>query len=314
MARRLVFMGTPEFAVPSLEALVHSSYQVVAVCTQPDRKIGRGRQVASSPVKQLALSRGIEVLQPDSLKVTSAVERLTTLAPELIVVAAFGQILPREVLALPEFGCLNVHPSLLPRYRGSSPISTAIWQGDEVTGVTIMLMDTGVDSGPILGQREVAISDDDTTGSLGARLAAAGAQLLVETLALWLEGKIKPQTQEEAQASHTKAVSKEDGEIDWQLPAVELWRRVRAFDPWPGCYTSWREKRLKLSKVVPLGGGKSEKPGKVVALAPPASAAVGIETGDGVLGLLRVQLEGKREVSAEEFMRGQRDFVGSLLL
>ena len=314
MARRLVFMGTPEFAVPSLEALVHSSYQVVAVCTQPDRRAGRGRQVASSPVKQLALSRGIEVLQPDSLKATSAVERLTALAPELIVVAAFGQILPREVLALPEFGCVNVHPSLLPRHRGSSPISTAILQGDEVAGVTIMLMDTGVDSGPILGRREVSISGDDTTGSLGTGLAEAGAELLLETLALWLEGKIKPQTQEEARASYSKAVSKEDGELDWQLPAVELWRRVRAFDPWPGSYTSWRERRLKLSKVVPVGGGKCAKPGKVVALAPPASAAVGVETGDGLLGLLRVQLEGKREVSTEEFMRGQRDFVGSLLL
>ena len=314
MATRLIFMGTPEFAVPSLEALIHSSYQVVAVYTQPDRKAGRGQRAVLSPVKRLASSRGIEVQQPDSLKVTSAVDLLASLTPELIVVAAFGQILPREVLALPKFGCVNVHPSLLPRYRGSSPIATAILQGDEVTGVTIMLMDSGLDSGPILSQKTVSISADDTTGSLAERLAQAGAQLLVETLALWLEGKIKPQPQEEGQASYTKAITKEDGEIEWQLPAIQLWWRVRAFDPWPGCYTWWRERRLKVSKVVPLGEGKSGKAGKVVALPQPGPAAVGVETGNGVLGLLRVQLEGKREMSAEEFMRGQRDFVGSLLL
>ena len=155
MATRLIFMGTPEFAVPSLEALIHSSYQVVAVYTQPDRKAGRGQRAVLSPVKRLASSRGIEVQQPDSLKVTSAVDLLASLTPELIVVAAFGQILPREVLALPKFGCVNVHPSLLPRYRGSSPIATAILQGDEVTGVTIMLMDSGLDSGPVVSSADM---------------------------------------------------------------------------------------------------------------------------------------------------------------
>jgi len=314
MATRLIFMGTPEFAVPSLEALMRGSYQVAAVYTQPDKKAGRGQRVVMCPVKQLAASQGLQVVQPDSLKGTSAVDRLASFAPELIVVAAFGHILPAGVLALPKFGCLNVHPSLLPRYRGSSPIATAILQGDEVTGVTIMLMDVGLDSGPILSQKKVSISAEDTTGSLTVKLAQAGAQLLMETLPLWLEGRIKPQPQEESGASYTKAIAKEDGEVDWQLPALELWRRVQAFCPWPGCYTWWRGKRLKLSKVVPLDVGKSGEPGKVTAMAPPVSAAVGVETGDGVLGLLWVQLEGKREMSAQEFIRGQRDFVGSLLL
>lgn len=311
---RIVFMGTPQFAVPSLEALIRSSYQIAAVYTQPDKGAGRGQQAALSPIKQLAISQGLQVVQPDSLKVPGAVDRLASFAPELIVVAAFGRILPPEVLALPKFGCLNVHPSLLPRHRGSSPIATAILQGDEVTGVTIMLLDEGMDTGPILSQREMPISADDTTGSLTVSLAQAGAQLLMETLPLWFKGEIKPRPQEESQVSYTKAIAKEDGEIDWQLSALELWRRVRAFAPWPGCYTWWRGKRLKLGAVIPVDEGKSGEAGKVIALPQPAPAAVGVETGDGVLGLLRVQLEGKREMPAEEFVRGQHDFVGSLLL
>jgi methionyl-tRNA formyltransferase len=307
-------MGTPEFAAPSLRALIGSAHRLVAVYTQPDRKAGRGQSVVSSPVRQLALSQGLEVVQPDSLKTAGAVEKLAAFAPDLIVVAAFGQMLPPEVLALPKFGCLNVHPSLLPRYRGASPIATAILQGDEVTGVTIMLLDAGMDTGAILSRKEVPISDDDTTGSLAARLAQVGAQLLMETLPLWLDGQIKPQPQEESRASYSKVITKADGEMDWKLPALELWRRIRAFDPWPGCFTRWRNKRLKLIKVVPLPGGKSGEPGKVIALSPLAPAVVGVETGDGVLGLLNVQLEGKREMPADEFVRGQRDFVGSSLL
>jgi methionyl-tRNA formyltransferase len=314
MSKRVIFMGTPEFAVPSLQALIGSTYRLVAVYTQPDRKAGRGQNVAFSPVRQLALSHGLEVVQPDSLKVAGAVEKLAGFAPDLIVVAAFGQILPPEVLALPKFGCLNVHPSLLPRYRGASPIATAILQGDEITGVTIMLLDAGMDTGPILSRKEVRISDDDTTGLLAAKLAKVGAQSLMETLPLWLDGQIKPRPQEESRASYSKVITKGDGEVDWRLPALDLWRRVRAFDPWPGCFTLWRGKRLKLIKAVPLYVGRSGKPGRVIALSPPAPAMVGVETGDGVLGLLSVQLEGKREMSADEFVRGQRDFVGSNLL
>ncbi|MBM4446396.1 MAG: methionyl-tRNA formyltransferase [Chloroflexi bacterium] len=314
MAKNIIFMGTPEFAVPSLEALIRSTYQVVAVYTRPDSKAGRGQAVMSSPVKQLALSNGLQVIQPDNLKTSSAIDQLNSFAPDLIVVAAFGHILPPEVLALPKFGCLNVHPSLLPRHRGASPIATAILQGDEITGVTIMLLDVGLDSGPILSQREVSISADDTTRLLAVKLAQVGAQLLMETLPLWIDGRIKPQPQDESRASYSKVISKGDGEIGWRLSTLELWRRIRAFDPWPGCYAWWHGKRLKICKAVPLYGEKSGEPGKVIALSPSAPAIVGVETGDGALGLLRVQLEGKREVSAEEFVRGQRDFIGSRLL
>lgn len=306
-------MGTPEFAIPVLKALIDGSYSVVAVYTRPDKRAGRGQQIVPSPVKRLALSQGLEVVQPHSLKAIDAIEKLARFAPELIVVAAFGQILPPEILGLPKFGCLNVHPSLLPRYRGPSPIATAILQGDEVTGVTIMLLDAGMDSGPILAQREVPISAENTAGSLTEKLAQVGAQLLMETLPLWIEGQIEARAQEESQASYTRAIIKSDGEIDWRLPALELWRRVRAFDPWPGCYAWWRGKRLKLVKVVPLVGEKSAEPGRVVALSSPAPATIGVGTGDGILGLVRVQLEGKREISVEEFVRGQRDFVGSYL-
>jgi methionyl-tRNA formyltransferase len=314
MKKRIIFLGTPEFAVPSLEALINGGYQVAAAYTQPDRKAGRGQQVASSPVKQLALSHGLDVVQIDRFKVAGTVEKLAALAPDLIVVAAFGLLLPPEVLNLPKFGCLNVHPSLLPRHRGASPITAAILQGDEVTGVTIMLLDAGMDTGPILNQREVAITDEDTTGSLGTKLAQVGAQLLMETLPAWIEGRVKPRPQDESGASYSKMIKKEDGEIDWRFPAKEIWWRVRAFDPWPGCYARWHDKRLKLVKVFPLHGEKSDEPGKVIALPPPAPVSVGVETGDGVLGLVRLKLEGKRELSADEFVRGQRDFIGSRLL
>ena len=314
MAKRIIFMGTPEFAVPCLEALVRSAYQVVAVYTQPDRKAGRGQAVTASAVKQKALPEGLNVVQPESLRAAGTAEEMAGFAPDLIVVAAFGQILPAEILDLPKFGCLNVHPSLLPRHRGASPVATAILQGEEVTGVTIMLLDAGMDTGPILSQREVSISADDTTDSLSVKLAHAGAQLLTETLPLWFDGRVKPQPQDESRASYSKVINKADGEIDWRLSTLELWRRIRAFDPWPGCYTWWHGKRLKLDKAVPLYGEMSGEPGKVINLPPPAPATVGVGTGDGILGLLRVQLEGKREVSAEEFARGQRDFIGSSLL
>ncbi len=289
-------------------------YEVVAVYTQPDKRGGRGQRPISSPVKQLALSLGLEVVQPDSLKDAGAVERLQGLKPELIVVAAFGKILPREVLAIPRFGCLNVHPSLLPRHRGPSPVAAAILSGDAATGVTIILLDEGVDSGPILSQREAPIMDDDTTESLTARLAGVGAQLLVETVPLWVEGRIAPKAQDESQASYSSVLDKEAGEIDWRLSAVELWRRVRAFHPWPGSYIWWRGKRLKVLKAVPLDIGLSAEVGEVVALPKGLAAAVGVGTGKGILGLIAVQPEGKRQMSAEEFVRGHRDFVGSRLL
>jgi methionyl-tRNA formyltransferase len=311
MKVRTVFMGTPQFAVTILESLLSSPYQVLAVYTQPDKPAGRGRQVAFPPVKRLALEHGIPVIQAQTLKSSEVLEKLASLQPELIIVAAFGYVLPPAVLSLPKFACLNVHPSLLPRHRGPSPVANTILCGDELSGVTIMLMDSGMDTGPILAQEKVGISFMDTTGSLSSRLADVGAKLLLETLPVWLGGKLEPQAQDESQATYSKLITSEDAEIDWHLSAVELWRRVRAYDPWPGCYTWCQGKRLKIHEAAPLDDVAEGEIGEVVALKDPPG--VGVTTGRGILGLGQVQLEGKRKMSVDDFVRGQRDFIGSIL-
>ena len=310
---RIVFMGTSEFAVPILKRLVESEHLIVAVYTQPDRPAGRGRLPTPSPVKRVAEARGLAVLQPQSLRAPEAVLGLVELKPHVIIVAAFGQILPPKVLDIPPLGCLNIHPSLLPKYRGPSPIATAILNGDEETGVSIMLMDEGLDTGPILSQGRIPIEPQDTARSLEVELAQLGAELLEQTLPLWLEGKLKPHPQDEISATYTKPFSKGDGELDWHLPAVELWRRVRAFHPWPGCYTRWRGEMLKVLEVIPIPSEGRLEPGRVVSLSPGHGAVVGVGTGDGILGLSRVQLEGKRVMAAAEFLRGRREFIGELL-
>ncbi|MDD3828414.1 MAG: methionyl-tRNA formyltransferase, partial [Anaerolineae bacterium] len=284
---RIVFMGTPDFAVPSLQALARD-HQVVGVVTQPDRPAGRGRRLVAPPVKEAAGALGLEVIQPPTLRRPEAVERLVAWRPDLVVVAAFGQILRPEVLAIPPHGCLNVHASLLPRYRGAAPIPAAILAGDERTGVTIMRMDEGLDTGPMLAQADWPIRPDDTTGSLTADLARLGASLLVEALPGWLEGRIAPRPQDDAQATYCRTLQKEDGLLDWALTASHLDRQVRACDPWPGAYTAWAGQRLKILRARPLPGRPGPGgagPGRVVALAPGA----GVVTGEGVLALLQVQ-------------------------
>jgi methionyl-tRNA formyltransferase len=313
MNLKLVFMGTPDFAVPCLKALLDGQYDIVAVYTQPDRRAGRGQKLVAPPVKELACAHSIQVLQPESLKDDAAAEYMEGLAPDVIVVAAYGRLIPQRILSVPGYGCVNIHPSLLPRHRGPSPVATAILDGDEKTGVTIMLLDAGMDSGPVLSWQEVAIEDTDTTGSLTAKLAGLGAQLLSETLPGWISGSIKPVPQDKSRATITRILTKLDGEIDWQLSAVQQWRQVRAFQPWPGTFTKWQGKQLKIVEAVPLQPEKRGQPGKVIALTGQSAAPVGVECGEGILGLLRVQLEGKKEVSAEEFIRGQRDFAGSIL-
>ena len=311
MKVRTVFMGTPEFAVTILESLLQSSYPVLAVYTQPDKSAGRGHQVVFPPVKKLALGRQIPVIQPETLKSSEVVGKLASFQPELIIVAAFGFILPQEVLSLPKFGCLNVHPSLLPRHRGPSPVANALLCGDELTGVTIMLMDAGMDTGPILAQEKVGISFMNTTGSLSSKLAEVGAKLLVETLPKWLGGELKPRAQDESQATYSKLITSKDAEIDWHLSAVELWQRVRAYNPWPSYYTRYQGKRLKIHKVIPFGDVAKGKIGEVVAL--PEPPGVGVVTKQGILGLCQVQLEGKREMSVNDFVRGKKDFIGCVL-
>jgi methionyl-tRNA formyltransferase len=225
---RLVFMGTPDFAVPVLKALIER-YEIVGVVTQPDQRVGRGHKVEASAVKVVALANGLLVLQPPSLRRPDAVAELRALAPEVIVVAAFGQILRAEVLGIPPRGCLNVHASLLPRYRGATPIAAAILAGEEKTGVTIMLMDEGMDTGPILSQATCSISTQDTQESLSARLAQLGTDLLMDTLPRWLRGEIEPRPQDHGQATYSRIIAKEDGLIDWSQSAVEIWRRQHLY-------------------------------------------------------------------------------------
>ena len=313
---RVIFMGTPEFAVPCLEYLILNQYQVVAVYTRPDKPAGRGRSPVSSPVKRLAQSLKLEVVQPASLKSKEVVAQLMGFRPDVIVVAAYGQILPQPVLDIPRYGCINVHPSLLPKFRGASPVTAAILAGDEFTGVSIMLMDKGMDTGPVLARAQIPISSQDTTGSLTSRLSQIGARLLLDVLLRWLRGELTPQPQNDVEATYSSPIAKEEGEVAWRLPAIEIWRRVRAFQPWPGCYTKWQGRRLEIIEAVPLPREGSFEVGQVVALTPTIErleAAFGVCTGDGILGVLTVQLEGKRAMSAAEFLRGQREFIGAIL-
>jgi methionyl-tRNA formyltransferase len=258
---KIIYMGTPSFAVPALEALIANrapglllpqGYDIATVITRPDKPSGRGKELVFSPVKQAALAQGILVWQPGSLKRPENIEALASYHADLYVVAAFGQILPQAVLDLPRYGTLNIHASLLPRYRGVSPISEAILQGESETGVTIMLIDAGIDTGPILLQRAIPIAEDDTTGSLTTKLAVLGASALLAALPLWIAGDLQPQPQNEQEASYTRMLRKEDGEIDWHRSAARLAREVRAYLPWPGSYTTWRGKLLKKQSLAGL--------------------------------------------------------------
>jgi methionyl-tRNA formyltransferase len=302
-------MGTPEFAVPALQVLV-AQHQVVGVVTQPDRRAGRGRKLVAPPVKQVALARGLPVYQPERLTTPEAVDRLAGWQPDVIVVAAFGQLLPAVVLDLPPYGCLNIHGSLLPEYRGAAPIPAAILDGRSVTGVTLMQMDEGLDTGPMLAQAKCAIGASDTTASLTAHLAELGAELLAETLPGWLAGEVAAQPQDDDLATFCQPLRKEDGLLDWRRPAESLDRQIRACDPWPGAYTTWQGTRLKILQAVPRPDWPVEgELGQVLAL----EEGFGAITGQGLLEIREVQLAGKKPMAAELFARGQRDLVGSLL-
>ncbi|MDP2952138.1 MAG: methionyl-tRNA formyltransferase [Chloroflexota bacterium] len=307
MGERVIFMGTPQFAVPSLERL-REEYEVAAVVTRPDKVAGRGRKISFAPVKEVALAWGIPVMQPRSLKEKEVVTSLLELEPQVIVVAAYGLILPPEVLVIPPFGCLNVHASLLPKYRGASPVAGALLAGEEETGITIILMDEGMDTGPILAQAQLPIAPEDNRGSLTEKLAYRGADLLLETLPRWLKGEITPQPQEDDKATYTKMLKKEDGLIDWSKSSVEIWRRVRAYNPWPGAYTEFEGRTLKILRARRIGGERGE-PGLVVA----TKEGAAVVTGEGLLALEEVQLAGKRAMGITEFLRGQRGIVGSRL-
>lgn len=311
---RIVFMGTPDFAVPSLRALQESAatqqWQVVAVVTQPDRPAGRGNKVIFSPVKEYAVAQEIPVLQPASLRKEPAmVDALRALEPDLFVVAAFGQILRQEVLDIPQHGSINVHASILPAYRGASPITAALLAGDEETGNSIMLMDAGMDTGPVLKQATTAIRSDDTTATLSARLAEEGAALLVNTLPAWLTGQLTPTPQSDlpGEVSLCRMIRKEAGQIDWTQSARYIERMTRAYAPWPSAYTVWQGQIFKIWRAEVKPG--QAKPGEVIATAD--GPAVG--TGADLLLLQSVQPAGKRQMAIRDFLNGAPDFVGSRL-
>ena len=309
---RVIFMGTPTPVVPVLERLCRMpEIEVVAAVTPPDRERGRGRRSELPPVKEAALRLDILVLQPDSLRSKPAQDQLTELQPDVIVVAAYGKLLPRPVLNLPLHGCLNLHPSLLPRHRGPSPVAAAILEGDEVTGISLMLVDEGMDTGPVIAQRECALIGEETAGELTDTLFQVGADLLAESLGPWTRGELQAQPQDDAHTTISRKLERADGLADWTLPAETLARQCRAYAPWPGLYTQWEGKMLKLLEVsaLPVGSQRYEL-GQVVSDGPDSVAAV---TGDGLLGLSRLQLEGRRAVTAREFLAGYPDFVGGYL-
>ena len=305
---RIVFMGSPEFALPTLSMLVER-HDVVGVYTQPDKPAGRGQQLTPPPVKQFAQERGRPVFQPCTLRAHSVQAQLAELKPDVIIVAAFGLLLPRFVLELSPHGCINVHASLLPKYRGAAPIPAAILNGEPETGITLMRMDEGLDTGPMIAQARVPIETDDTTGTLTRKLAELGAQLMAKTLPRWIAGEITPLAQDESQATFAPKLSKEDEQLDWSRPAVELDRRVRALSPKPGTFTTWNGKLLRVLAVQVTGRTSQGAAGTVVR----DGKDIGMVTGDQVLRLVEIQLEGKRAMSAADFARGQPSFIGSVM-
>jgi len=298
-------MGSPDFSLPTLRQLAQN-YQVVGVVTQPDRASGRGRELKAPPVKTLAQELNIPVMQPQKLREPEAMQQLREWNPDLIVVAAFGQILKKDVLDLPKYGCINVHASLLPRWRGAAPINAAVLAGDEETGVTIMKMDVGLDTGPMLSMKRIRIKPDDTAGSLFEALSTLGADLLIETLPAYMDGKITPEPQPEAGATYAPMLKKEDGRLDFNQSAIELERRIRAMNPWPGAWFEWNGNLLKVSRGV-VGEGKGGEVGsRLIVEGRPA-----VRCADGVLILDEVQPPGKKVMLGKAFLSGARDWESS---
>jgi methionyl-tRNA formyltransferase len=299
---KVVFMGSPDFALPTLKSLA-GHYDVVGVVTQPDRASGRGRERKAPPVKTLALELGIPLMQPEKLRLPEAMEQLRAWAPELIVVAAFGQILRKDLLELPLYGCINVHASLLPRWRGAAPINAAILHGDEETGVTIMQMDVGLDTGPMLSQRSIPLTPEDTAGSVFEKLSTLGADLLLETLPDYLAGKLTAIPQPEEGVTYAPMLKKEEGHLDFTHDVHELERRVRAFNPWPGAFMDFNGALLKIHRAR-VAAGEAPVGQRHIVHNQPAVGARG-----GILVLEEVQPAGKKSMSGKSFLAGARDWA-----
>lgn len=306
MSIKVVFMGSPDFALPCLSGLAAArNYQVVGVVTQPDRASGRGRELKAPPVKKLALELNIPIIQPEKLHGIEVLQKLQAWKPEIVVVAAFGQILQKDILDLPRYGCINVHASLLPRWRGAAPINAAILAGDKETGVTIMQMDVGLDTGPMLAKKSIRIRRDDTAGSVFQALSTLGADLLLETLPHFISGKLIAVPQPAEGATYAPMLKKEDGLLDFTRPAVELERRVRAMNPWPGAWFEWMGNLLKVLRASVASEDKSVASGSRFTV----EGRPAVQSAEGVLILDEVQPAGRKMMSGKAFLSGAREWI-----
>ena len=299
---RVIFMGTPDFSVGALKSLAENGYEIAGVVTQPDKPRGRGKASAMTPVKEAALELGLTVYQPARVREQSFMDTVRALNPDVIVVSAFGQIIPKALLELPRYGCVNIHASLLPKYRGAAPIQWAVMDGEPVSGVTIMQMDEGLDTGDMLAKTEVPLEPDETGGSLFDKLSRAGAELLIRTLPALEQGTLTPEKQPlESPTAYARMIRKEDGRIDWNLEAEAIERRIRGLNPWPSAYTELTGKILKIWRAEVLPKESGQTPGTVTEA---GKGGFCVQTGKGVLRLLEVQLEGKKRMDAQAFLRG----------
>ena len=303
-ALKIIFAGTPEFAVPTLTALLQSSFQVCAVYTQPDRPAGRGLKLTASPIKQLAQSHHIPVYQPLYLRDEKEQQQLRNFNADVMVVVAYGLILPKAVLAIPKFGCINIHPSLLPRWRGAAPIQSTILAGDTETGVTIMQMDEGMDTGPILKKIPYPLSGTETSGELHQALAAVGAKALLDTLKELIANQLQSQPQNNQDASYSKKIEKAAGKLNWNQSAVELDRQIRAFNPWPVAFTQLKEIIIRIWRAEPLHEKTTAKPGQILRI---SKQGIDIATGEGIIRILELQLPGGKRLKASDFINARKD-------